>query len=81
MYHRSNLSADHHPTAAQFASRGEAALSRLAGVPELDAAIAQALDTAFGAGRWFLFWDEDLTGRPIRGTISLAFGKETLVVA
>jgi hypothetical protein len=42
--------------------------------------VAAALDTAYGKGKWFLFWDEDLRGRPIRGTISLAFGKQTLIV-
>ena len=42
--------------------------------------IAAALDRAYGRGKWFLFWDEDLSGRPVRGTISLAYGKKTLVV-
>jgi hypothetical protein len=42
--------------------------------------IAAALDRHYGRGKWFLFWDEDLRGRPVRGTISLAYGKQTLVV-
>lgn len=42
--------------------------------------IGAALDRAYGKGGWFLFWDEDMRGRPIRGTISLAYGNETLVV-
>jgi hypothetical protein len=42
--------------------------------------IGAALDEHYGKGKWFLFWDEDLRGRPIRGTISLAYGNETLVV-
>jgi hypothetical protein len=42
--------------------------------------IAAALDRHYGKGKWFLFWDEDLRGRPVRGTISLAYGKETLIV-
>jgi hypothetical protein len=42
--------------------------------------VAKALDTAYGKNGWFLFWDEDLRGTPIRGTITLAYGKETLIV-
>lgn len=42
--------------------------------------VATALDAHYGQGKWFLFWDEDLGGRPVRGTISLAFGKQTLIV-
>ena len=42
--------------------------------------MAEALDGAYGKGKWFVFWDEDLRGRPVRGTISLAFGTETLVI-
>jgi hypothetical protein len=42
--------------------------------------IADALDSHYGKGKWFLFWDEDLRGRPVRGTISLAYGKQTLIV-
>ena len=43
-------------------------------------ALEEALDRAYGAGRWFLYWDEDLGGHPIRGTITLAYGRDTLVV-
>lgn len=42
--------------------------------------IAAALNRHYGRGNWFVFWDEDLSGRPIRGTISLAYGKKTLVI-
>lgn len=42
--------------------------------------MAEALDRTYGRGKWFVFWDEDLRGRPIRGTISLAYGRETLVI-
>jgi hypothetical protein len=42
--------------------------------------LAAALDRYYGHGNWFVFWDEDLRGNPIRGTISLAYGKETLVI-
>ncbi len=42
--------------------------------------ITSALDLHYGRGKWFLFWDEDLGGRPVRGTISLAYGMKTLVV-
>lgn len=42
--------------------------------------MADALDRTYGKGKWFVFWDEDLRGRPVRGTISLAFGRETLVI-
>jgi hypothetical protein len=40
-----------------------------------------ALDRTYGKGAWFLYWDEDLAGRPIPGTISLAYGRnQTLVI-
>ena len=42
--------------------------------------IADALDRFYGKGKWFVFWDEDLRGNPVRGTISLAYGRETLVI-
>jgi hypothetical protein len=42
--------------------------------------IGAALDRAYGKSGWFLYWDEDLRGQPIRGTITLAYGRETLVV-
>ncbi|HHY48567.1 MAG TPA: hypothetical protein GYA10_02305 [Alphaproteobacteria bacterium] len=42
--------------------------------------LAKALDRCYGKGKWFVFWDEDLRGKPIRGTITLAYGKETLVI-
>jgi len=42
--------------------------------------IGAALDRAYGKGGWFLYWDEDLRGRPIPGTIALAYGTETLIV-
>ena len=41
---------------------------------------AAALDRHYGKGKWFVFWDEDLSGNPVRGTISLGYGKETLVI-
>jgi hypothetical protein len=50
--------------------------SLVPGVPDM----AAALDRHYGRGKWFLFWDEDTSGRPVRGTISLAYGKETLVI-
>jgi hypothetical protein len=52
------------------------ALATVCGSGEL----ATALDRYYGRGKWFVFWDEDLRGKPIRGTISLAYGKDTLVI-
>ena len=63
--------------AAHAASYG----ARVPRVPVVDEEIVDAFDRAFGESGWFLFWDEDMQGKPIRGTISLAFGTETLVVA
>jgi ribosomal protein L35AE/L33A len=54
---------------------------RVPRVHVVDDEIVDAFDRAFGETGWFLFWDEDMSGKPIRGTISLAFGTETLVVA
>ena len=42
--------------------------------------IGAALDRAYGKGGWYIYWDEDLSGQPVRGTITLAYGRETLVV-
>lgn len=56
------------------------ASAALAALRPFDFAVEVALDRAYGSGCWFLYWDEDLRGRPIRGTITLAYGKETLVV-
>jgi hypothetical protein len=50
--------------------------SLVPGVPDM----AATLDKYYGRGKWFLFWDEDASGKPVRGTISLAFGKKTLVI-
>ena len=58
----------------------DAASAALAALKPFDFAVEVALDRAYGAGRWFLYWDEDLAGRPIRGTITLAYGRDTLVV-
>jgi hypothetical protein len=58
----------------------DTASAALKALKPFDFAVEDALDTAYGAGRWFLFWDEDLTGHPIRGTITLAYGSDTLVV-
>lgn len=52
----------------------------LSGFSPLDKAIGEALDRVYGKGQCFMYWDEDLSGRPIRGTISLAYGTETLVI-
>lgn len=59
---------------SEEASRALASLS-----PE-SADLGAALDRTYGKGGWFLFWDEDLRGNPIRGTITLAYGRESLIV-
>lgn len=46
----------------------------------VDARLVVALDAQYGEHGWFMYWDEDLAGRPIAGTITLCFGGETLVV-
>lgn len=53
---------------------------RLKAREPFDVALAAALDRSYGAGRWFVYWDEDLRGQPIRGTITLTYGHETLVI-
>jgi hypothetical protein len=75
------------PNPADLASPGailalvsETASSALSSLVPGAADLGAALDRAYGKGGWFLFWDEDLRGRPIRGTISLAYGQETLIV-
>lgn len=48
------------------------------------AAIAVAIETefdrTFGPGHWSLTWDEDLAGRPVRGTIQLEIAGDSLIV-
>jgi hypothetical protein len=51
---------------------GSAALANL--MP-FDKAICEGAQLVYGEGKWFMFWDEDLSGKPIRGTISLAYGR------
>ena len=62
------------------AATTDAAALALKALKPFDFAVETALDMAYGAGNWFLYWDEDLRGRPIRGTITLAYGADTLVV-
>lgn len=62
------------------AATTEAAALALKALKPFDFAVEKALDAAYGAGNWFLYWDEDLRGHPIKGTITLAYGDETLVV-
>ncbi len=80
MFHDPHLNGLHAATAILASVEGELT-SALRAPNRFDAEVEKALDSAFGKNGWFLFWDEDLRGRPIRGTVSLAFGKETLVVA
>jgi hypothetical protein len=46
----------------------------------VEAQLVVALDRTYGEHGWFMYWDEDLNGHPIPGTMTLSFGKETLVV-
>ena len=68
------------PPGAILALKAGMTSDELAGIMPFDEAFGQALDRTYGKGSWFLFWDEDLSGRPIRGTISLAYNSETLVI-
>ena len=47
---------------------------------DIAVSVEAALDARYGKGQWFLSWEEDRRGRPIPGTITLAFGEQTLVV-
>jgi hypothetical protein len=58
----------------------EAATDALTSLVPGVADLARTLDQAYGKNGWFLFWDEDLRGRPVKGTITLAYGKDTLIV-
>lgn len=68
-------------TAREVTAAAHQLAPRVPRVPVVDEEIVDAFDRAFGESGWFMFWDEDMQGKPIRGTISLAFGTETLVVA
>ncbi|HQZ12780.1 MAG TPA: hypothetical protein PK286_07810 [Devosia sp.] len=73
------------PTAADLAPHGAilALVSELTASTLLEASfpgLSAALNRAYGKQGWFLCWDEDLGGHPIKGTLTVAYGKETLVV-
>ncbi|MBN9311317.1 MAG: hypothetical protein J0I99_20095 [Devosia sp.] len=79
--HHSPLTPATTPTGGAIrAATTEAAALALKALKPFDFAIEEALDAAYGAGNWFLYWDEDLRGHPIRGTVTLAYGRKTLVV-
>lgn len=80
MHHASLTPATTATGGAIRAMMSDAASAALKALKPFDFAVEDALDSVYGKGRWFLFWDEDLTGAPIRGTISLAFGRDTLVI-
>lgn len=56
------------------------AAHRMARSSTIEAQLVLALDARYGEKGWFMYWDEDQSGRPIRGTRTLCFGGETLVV-
>jgi hypothetical protein len=80
MHQQTLLPAELAPPGTILALKAGMTSAELADIMPFDEAIGRALDRTYGKGNWFLFWDEDLGGRPIRGTISLAYGYETLVI-
>lgn len=80
MHHATITPALHAHGGAIRAATTDAAAVALRVLKPFDFAVETALDAEYGAGNWFLYWDEDLGGRPIRGTITLAYGSETLIV-
>lgn len=80
MRRRTVKPADLAPPGAILALKHDMASAALAELTAFDRALGKALDRAYGAGKWFMFWDEDVGGRPIRGTISLGYGDQTLVI-
>ena len=71
---------DHHCRRRHPCRSERGRIVALKALKPFDFAVEDALDQLYGAGRWFLYWDEDLAGHPIRGTITLAYGRDTLVV-
>jgi hypothetical protein len=72
-------------TAAELAPQGTipAILAQVTADSLLDTnfpGLRAALDRTYGRDGWFMFWDEDLRGQPVTGTIAIAYGKETLIV-
>jgi hypothetical protein len=80
MHHQTLRPADLALPGAILALKTGMTAAELADIAPLDEEIRRALDSTYGKGNRFLFSDEDLSGRPIRGTISLAYGSETLVI-
>jgi hypothetical protein len=68
------------PVGAILAVKSEVAASSLADLAPFERTITKALDRIYGPGEWFMFWDEDLCGRPIRGTVCVGYGHQTMVI-
>ncbi len=80
MHHRSITPAESVSGATIRALLSDEAAHLMARTSAVEAQLVLALDREYGEHGWFMYWDEDLAGHPIRGTMTLCFGGETLVV-
>jgi hypothetical protein len=58
----------------------EPSVAQLIDAAAIAVAVETELDRTFGPGQWALSWDEDLAGRPVRGTIRLDVAGDRLIV-
>ena len=58
----------------------EPSVAQLIDAAAIAVAVETELDRTFGPGKWSLTWDEDLAGKPVRGTIRLEIAGDSLIV-
>lgn len=58
----------------------EPSVAHLIDAAAIAVAVETELDRTFGPGQWSLTWDEDLAGKPVRGTIRLDVAGDSLIV-
>lgn len=80
MFHRTLEAAQPAPSAAILAFNAETASAMLARMSPEDRALGDAFDAHYGKGNWFITWDEDLCGKPIRGTVAIGHGKDVVII-
>jgi hypothetical protein len=69
-----------HETLKPHTVATEASVAHLIDAAAIAVAVETELDRTFGTGRWSLTWDEDLAGKPVRGTIRLDVAGDSLIV-
>ena len=69
-----------HETLKAHTATTDATVAGLIDAAAIAVVVETELDRTFGPGQWSLTWDEDLAGRPVRGTIRLEVAGDGLIV-